>query len=400
MRVSLRQASSVEPARAERVEQHRAAPLLSPSGPCVILGAHLDPAGLAEPVRPAAATLFGPRGACLASENGPLFVCDTGHHRLLVWRRRPEADGTPADYVIGQPDFESEGRNAKGEPGLATLNVPTGVAVGRGVLAVADAWNHRVLLWHGHPQHDNQPADIVLGQAGFTANLPNRGLDLPRADTLNWCYGVAITDGRLMVADTGNRRVLIWERIPEANGAPADCVLGQRDFTCRDENAGRSIGSAGMRWPHGVATGGGALMVVDAGNNRVMVWRACPAANGAPCDFVLGQDGFAAQEHNRAAYYPDAGALNMPYGLAVQHDQLIVADTANSRLLGYPLSRLTMGAAATHLAGQRSFADKGDNRWEPPARDSLCWPYGLSACSGTAVIADSGNNRVSLWEAA
>jgi hypothetical protein len=31
--------------------------------------------------------------------------------------------------------------------------------------------------------------------------------------------------------------------------------------------------------------------------------------NGAPCDFVLGQRDFASQEHNRAAYYPDAAAL-------------------------------------------------------------------------------------------
>jgi len=397
MRVSLRQTGM---AATEPVEMRRPAPLLSPNGPRVILGGRRDLGGLAEPISPSARTLFGPRGGCLAEEGGPLFVADTGHHRLLIWRNRPRVDSTPADLVVGQPDFNSEGRNAKGEPGPATLNVPTGIAASAGVLAVADAWNHRILIWHGYPERDNQPADLVLGQANFTGNLANRGMDAPRADTLNWCYGITISDGRLMVADTGNRRVLVWETIPKINGAPADLVLGQANFTCRDENAGLDIGAVGMRWPHAIAARAGWLMVADAGNNRVMIWRSRDATNGAPCSFVLGQADFDSQEHNRAAYFPDAGALNMPYGLALQDNRLIVADTANSRALGYPLARLAMGVAATHVAGQPGFADKGDNRWAPVCRDSLCWPYGITVCGNTLVIADSGNNRVSLWEAA
>ncbi len=400
MRVSLRQTALRAPPPSASNATSRPLPLLSPNGPRVILGGHQQAAALTTPVRPNAESLFGPRGACLAEEAGPLFVADTGHHRLLVWLRAPRTDGAVADLVIGQPDFTSEGRNAKGTPGAATLNVPTGIAASSGVLAVADAWNHRVLIWHSYPERNNQPADVVLGQADFAATLANRGLDAPRADTLNWCYGVSIANGRLMVADTGNRRVLIWERLPEMNGAPADLVLGQADFTCRDENAGIGVGATGMRWPHAIAANGSLLAVTDAGNNRIMVWRGMPADNGAPCDFVLGQADFTGQEHNRAAYFPDAGALNMPYGLALQGDRLIVIDTANSRALGYPLACLAMGAAATHLAGQHGFADKGDNRWGPSSRDSLCWPYGITACGRTIVIADSGNNRVSLWEAA
>ncbi len=246
----------------------------------------------------------------------------------------------------------------------------------------------------------NQPADVVLGQADFAGGLANRGADAPSADTLNWCYGVTIADGRLFIADTGNRRVLMWNGIPERNGAPADLVLGQADFTCRDENAGQGIGALGMRWPHAVVTADSALMVADAGNNRVMVWRVLPRANGAPCDFVLGQAGPTHQEYNAAAYYPTAATVNMPYGLTRLGRRLIIADTANSRLIGFEADRLAMGAAATCLVGQRQFSDKGDNRWAPPCRDSLCWPYGVSACGRHLVIADSGNNRVMLWEAA
>ena len=400
MRVSLNHARISEPALAGLPGALAPLPLLDPVGARVILGERETVMGQAQPIVPARDTLFGPRGACLASPKGPLFVCDTGHHRLLIWTHAPDRDHTPADFVIGQPDFSAEGRNAKGSVTAVTLNVPTGVAATNSVLAVADAWNHRVLIWHGLPACSNQPADVVLGQKDFSSGLANRGTGAASADTLNWCYGVTISQGRLLVTDTGNRRMLLWNSIPTQSGAPADLVLGQIDFATRDENGGDAPSPTSMRWPHGMVIDGGRLLVADAGNNRIMVWNRIPERNGAPCDFVLGQPDMARVEHNMAAYYPTAGALNMPYGLAAFGDMLAVADTANSRLIGFDMARLAMGARATRLAGQSAFANKGDNRWGCATRDSVCWPYSVAASSSTLVVADSGNNRVLLWEAA
>lgn len=315
-------------ARARAPEQALPRPLLDPRGAGVILGT--QPALPVAPIAPSASALFGPRGACLAAPQGPLFVCDTGHHRVLVWNELPGTDDAPADLVIGQPDFATEGRHG--------LNVPSGIATAQGVLAVADAWNHRVLLWRRLPQASNQPPDVVLGEG-----------------RLNWPYGVALHDGRLYVADTGNRRVLVWHRVPTANEQAPDLVFEQ-----------------GMRWPHGLLVAGDRLFVADAGTNRIHRWkRLAPIA-------PVGED------------------LSMPYGVALLGERLVIADTANSRLLGLPLE----GGPAQWLAGQVSFADKGDNRWSFAARDSLCWPYGIAACGSTLVIADSGNNRVLLWAAA
>jgi hypothetical protein len=371
-------------------------PLLDPAGAATVLGG--DRGALATPIRPAADALFGPRGAALLGPDGPLVVADTGHHRLLVWRALPRTDHALADFAIGQPDLVHEGRNAKGEVTAATLNVPTGIAAGAGVVAVADAWNHRVLLWHGAPTRANQPADVVLGQADAAGGLANRGSDRAAADTLNWCYGVAIIDGDLVVADTGNRRVLVWDGIPERHGAPAALVLGQPGWTVRDENAGDAASAIGMRWPHGIAWWGGDLVISDAGNNRIMGWRGMPRTPGQPCDYVLGQASAAGVDHNRGAYYPTARTLNMPYGIAVLGDRLAVVDTACSRLVGFPADARATDGAARWLSGQPRFCDKGDNRWATAARDSVCWPYGIAACGATAVIADSGNNRVLLWE--
>lgn len=376
--------------------------LLNANGARVVLGQRAARDGLAAPIRPAANSLFGPRGATLAHSDGPLFVCDTGHHRLLIWNTAPAEDHTPADLVIGQPGFGSEGRNGRGDVGTATLNVPTGVAAADGVLAVADAWNHRVLIWHGYPKRCNQPADVVLGQADFSGALANRGASVARAETLNWCYGVSIHKQSLYVADTGNRRVLKWNRIPVTNGAAPDLVLGEVDFTTRDENAGTSPSARGMRWPHGIVVDDfDRLFVSDAGNNRIMAWPEMPSEHGAACAYVIGQENCSSVDHNQAGYYPTPATLNMPYGLALLGRHLICADTANCRLVGYDLSELRMNCSADRLAGQPSWQDKGENGgWGLTRRNTLCWPYGVSTMGTTAVIADSGNNRVLLWEAA
>jgi hypothetical protein len=392
MRVSLHR---IEPCRRQASSS---SPLLDPRGARVVLGgAVIQPAAPVTPIVPTARTLFAPRGACLVSGGGPLVVCDTGHHRLLLWQHPPAKDDTPADLVIGQADFISEGRNGKAAIGPATLNVPTGVASDpQGVVAVADSWNHRVLLWHSLPQTSNQPADVVLGQANFASGDPNLGGLQPTAASLNWCCGVAIHERQLFVADTGNRRVLVWDHIPTANGEPADLVLGQPEFTMRAVGGG----AIGMRWPHALAVAAGMLFVADAGSSRIMVWNGLPRRNRTPCDLVLGQADLTGAEHNRSGYDPTAATLNMPYGLTPQADRLVVSDTANSRLLGFELAGLAMGAPGRWLAGQRDFGKRGDNRWGVATRDSLCWPYAVAACGPTLVVADSGNNRVLLWDAA
>ena len=103
--------------------------------------------------------------------------------------------------VIGQPDFYHEGRNAKGDISAFSLNVPTGVAACGTGMATADPWNHRILIWHNTPTKNNQPADIILGQADFFSGESNRGRDLPTSNSLFWCYGVYWDGENLRVAE-------------------------------------------------------------------------------------------------------------------------------------------------------------------------------------------------------
>jgi hypothetical protein len=367
----------------------------------IILGKILNPNELTIPLAPSNIEMFGPRAACL-TENGYLWVSDTGHHRLLGWRDLPTIDSQPCDWVIGQPNFSSEGQNAKGKLGRNTLNVPTGICSCGESLAVADAWNHRVLIWKTLPQDSNVPADIVLGQADFTNNQPNRGNSNAAANTLNWCYGVFYHQGKLFVADTGNRRLLIWNQLPEENGQPADVVLGQDNMTLRHENGGGNPNASTMRWCHDITVWDNNLVVTDAGNNRVMIWQGIPTENNSPCTVVLGQKTFDLVEMNQGVYFPKADSLSMPYGVAATQDWLLVTDTANSRLLAWKKSQSILslqGTDADLVIGQNNFHSKGENRdYGLPTRDSLNWSYGINVHNNTAVIADSGNNRVLLWK--
>ncbi|MEA5571956.1 hypothetical protein [Calothrix sp. UHCC 0171] len=375
---------------------------LSKSGAEVILGKPITSEQLAVPLAPNAMEMFAPRGACLVSEKGSLWVSDTGHHRLLGWKNLPTHDSQPADWVIGQPDFFHEGQNAKTVPGRATFNVPTGIcACGEG-LAVADAWNHRVLIWKKVPQDSHVPADLVLGQVDFTENKPNRGKYIAAANTLNWCYGVFYHQGKLFVADTGNRRVLIWHQLPTENGQPADLVLGQPDMLSRNENGGATASASSMRWCHDITIWRENLVVTDAGNNRVMIWDRIPSENNMPCAVVVGQKSFDCVELNQGVYFPNPSSLSMPYGVDAVDDWLIVADTANSRLLGWKKPddiRSLMGKDADGLLGQNNFHSKSENsNFGLPKRNTVNWCYGMQICGDIAVIADSGNNRILLWK--
>jgi hypothetical protein len=141
----------------------------------------------------------------------------------------------------------------------------------------------------------------------------------------------------------------------------------------------------------------GRLCVADAGNNRLLLWNRITQPNNAPCDDVLGQDDMHRVDHNRSLYWPDAASLNMPYGVTAAGAWLIAADTANSRLIAWRISQAATGANAQALTGQPDYHAKGDNRWQLPARDSLCWPYAVDHCNGVVAVSDSGNNRVLLW---
>lgn len=359
--------------------------------PALWLGAPA-PGGLAlPPAKPSMAWMYSPRGVFVDERH--VVVADSGNHRVLIWHGMPEGDEQPADVVLGQPDGESEGRAAGGRGPERGMNLPTGVLVHDGRLVVADAWHHRILVWNTVPQSSDVAPDLVLGQPDAESVVENRGGECS-ASTLYWPFGIGIIGSAFWVADTGNRRVLGWRNgIPEPD-QPADVVLGQPDAAAREENRGGAVGPATFRWPHDITGREDMLLVADAGDHRLLGWSPPPDAD-RDADSVLGQPDFiSALEWPYGPHTSDR--FRFPYSACLDDERLAVADTANNRILlwdGMPAD----GRGADHVLAQPDFGSNGENRWTSVQRDTLCWPYGLSLRGDTLAVADSGNNRVMIW---
>ena len=140
-------------------------------------------------------------------------------------------------------------------------------------LVLTDTRNHRVLIWNRAPR-GNDPPDLVLGQNDFFGNAP--GTDL---DRMNWPVGVATDGTRLVVADCWNDRLLVWSKFPTSNGAPAD-------FQIRAAQEGEGL----VRMPYSAWTDGQVLAVANRGSGALLVWHGFPQEDRAP-DVVFSGSG-------------------------------------------------------------------------------------------------------------
>jgi hypothetical protein len=294
-----------------------------------LLGQTTWTANTAEPI--SARSLASPAGA--AASGNDLLVADTGNNRVLLYDGTPTLIHAPAVLAIGQPglyspyDITCVGNR---------LQAPRAAFVVAGKLLVADTGHNRVLIWNSVPAASSTPADLVLGQQKLVATpdpqycRANRGLSAPSATTLASPSGVWSDGTKLVVADAGNHRVLIWTTFPTSDGQAANVVLGQATMA-----TATAAGTAtGMTSPTSVASNGNQLFVADTGNNRVLVWNGFPTTNGKNANGVLGQADLTHTAANRGTG-TDADTLSGPRGVQVYDGMLMVADTGNARELIY-----------------------------------------------------------------
>ena len=235
-----------------------------------------------------------------------LAVADTDNNRVLIWNSIPVNSTTPPNIVLGQATFTAF--QSPQPVNANSLRGPQGVWIQNGKVFVADTQNHRVLIWNSIPTQNNQPADLVLGQANLTtAFAPSVSVGInPLTTASRLLNPVAVTsDGtRLFVADLGYNRVLIWNSIPTSNAQPADVVIGQPDMTssvpnfvtalCSDAATnGARLCADTLNFPRFALSDGTRLFVADGGNDRVLIFNHIPTTNGANADLVLGQPDFA-----------------------------------------------------------------------------------------------------------
>lgn len=142
-----------------------------------------------------------------------LAVSDAGNRRVLIWNSIPTTNGAPADLVLGQPDFDTA--NTGGVTAIA-FECPAGMASDGRSLFVADCQLNRVLMFTPFPRQNDVAATTVLGQSDFAHSASNDGNQDDQPDgqvtarTLYGPNGVGVFGDRLLVADSGNNRVLVF----------------------------------------------------------------------------------------------------------------------------------------------------------------------------------------------
>lgn len=252
--------------------------------------------------------------------NGKLFIVDSAHHRILVFNSIPTTDGATADYVIGQPDRST----CVAGTSQTTLNTPTAIATDGTRLAITDTLNNRVLIYNTIPTADGASADVVVGQPDFataTAGTTQAKFSNPR--------GVALYNNTLLVAERSNYRITIFNPIPSTDGALANVVLGQSDFTSAVVSP---PSTASTLRPFFISVDPlGRLFVADRDASRYLIWNSIPTLDNAPANIVIGQPDFTSTTANNGGI--SASSVDAAKAVFATSNQMVIVDQANNRIL-------------------------------------------------------------------
>jgi sugar lactone lactonase YvrE len=331
------------------------------------------------------AGLGEPRGVAV-DMRGRLYVADEGNTRIMVYDdASSKADGTNADFVIGQADFVSD--VSPNPPTAASLSYAISLFIdpATSFVWVPDIYNHRVLRFDVGPPS-------AVGVLGTTDFVTNTNWTNPTDSTFAEPATVAIDPmtGKLFVADRDNRRVLRFSSAAKyANGAKAEAVFGQPGFITRTANTG-GISAATMNNPNGVSVdANGRLWVADRDNHRVLRFdNASSKASSSPADGVLGQPDFVTNTTGTAG-----GKMNAPASVhADAKGCLWVADRANNRILRYDdAASKENGAGPNGVLGQDSYSSSTSGT----TAATMSAPWGVFMdVNGRLWVADRGNSRV------
>ena len=241
--------------------------------------------------------------------NNALYISDTGNNRVLIHNSMPTSNNPNANIVLGHTDFTS----STGGTSSTKLSGVQDIIVGSDWLAVTEWNNSRISFFPTSTLATGAAASLALGQPDLTSNTSNNGGI--GANTINTSTSVTRAGDKFIVTDASNHRVLVYDANSLANGLSASVVIGQPNMTSNSSGTATNQ----LDFPLGVASDGTNLIIVDAYNNRVLIYNSIPTTNGASADVVLGGIGTAADK------------MNNPVGAFYDGDKLFVADRSNHR---------------------------------------------------------------------
>lgn len=233
---------------------------------------------------------------------------------------------------------------------------------------------------------NNAAADLVLGQVNFTTGA----LSATTASSCNQATAVTMDpiSGKLFVAQRDSNRILRFANAAALqNGAPAEAVFGQPNFTTTLSNpvANLRVGPSALFFDRFKR-----LWVADASNHRVLMFSAADVRDSeAHPDKVFGQPDFTTTSPGLSAT-----KMSSPTGLWVdKDDRLWVTEQTNQRILRFDSvsNNPAVNSAADGVIGQPDFTTNSHGS----SKNELSTPSSVTvSASGQLYVADFSNNRV------
>ena len=303
----------------------------------------------------------------LAQTEVSYYVVDTYNHRVMEWGHC----ATKGTLKAGHCKKVEGGKKQYCAPGakLTHLNFPVDIAIdshNSNSLVIVDRGNHRVVDW---AQGASEGTVIVGNDKG------KKGDSLHDLTTPN---GVTIdSHGHIIVADTGNHRILSCQR------GHKDCTLlisgGENKMGC---------GEYDVHSPEDVEVDAhGDYIITDKYYDRVVKCIVNGSDGHSHGHLIAGIEKRDGKSCKHTCYGSKRQELYYPEGTAIDaNGNYIVADSYNNRIMKW-----ASGSTQGELKGGSKKEDFGSKLTE------LRLPRGVVVDQGDYVIADSMNHRILRW---
>jgi hypothetical protein len=247
--------------------------------------------------------VFGDNTASSAN----IYIADYANNRLLRFGSAKFAtDGAAADGVIGQSSLTAT-TAADTQNGTSSVLRGTAFDCTPSCTSASGVW---VMMHtrHNFRRYDyatasavttGQPnANLLYGQPRYGAGLIwSRHAGLTASKVLrptSFSVGGSGSDEKSVLTDFSASRALLYGSPLSGNLPAATRVLGQTTMTANSQNQGSTAASNTLNNPQGSWTDGNRVIIADTANHRLLGWRSWPTTNGQAADYVIGQATFTA----------------------------------------------------------------------------------------------------------
>lgn len=205
------------------------------------------------------------------------------------------------------------------------------------------------------------------------------------------------TKSRLIVGDSSNQRVLIWNEVPTEN-RPADAVLGMPDVhTLSAVGPYGGTNERSMSFPWSVTSNGTNLILGDQLLNRLLTWNQFPTRSSAndplPANRLWGQVDFESSQADSGQPDPNQFGTSRPRVFverAPTGSSFFLIDHFNNRVLVFPTAPDGPMSKPSAVIGQPDFVSNA----AATTQSGLSNPRGVFSDGTRVFVADFANNRV------